>query len=47
MTAPAGGEPRGDAGKPAYPLLVRVAGRWLCRHDLAAVASAERPQPRP
>ena len=29
-----------------YPLLVRVAGRWLCRHQLADHAAGERPRDR-
>ena len=51
MTVPAGGEPVAGEGKepeptPPKPLLVRVAGSWLCRHDFAALTSAERPPPR-
>jgi len=50
MTPPAGGEARAEEARepaPSFPLLVRVAGRWLCRHEVAALGSAERPRPRP
>lgn len=52
MTAPAGDQPGSGGGKepepaPSYPKLVRVAGRWLCRHELAALASTEQPRLRP
>ena len=45
MTAPAAGAAKSPA--PSYPLLVRVAGRWLCRHEVAALGSAEQPRLRP
>jgi hypothetical protein len=52
MTNPGGGRPSAGDGKerepvPSYPLLVRVGGRWLCRHELAALMSAEHVQLRP
>jgi hypothetical protein len=52
MTDRARGEPAAGDGKerepvPSYPLLVRVGGRWLCRHELAALVSSEHVQLRP
>jgi hypothetical protein len=49
MTAPAEGDPAPAEGKepepagaaPSQPLLVRFAGRWLCRHDFAALSSRD------
>jgi len=52
MTLRARGESAaGDADEPkpvpAHPLLVRVDGRWLCRHEVAALGQERGGDPPP